>query len=138
MIPVNDPLWFLTCLFMTEVLFYMLAKRYHEDQKKLIYSVIFVSIIGYLYSVYLPLRLPWSFDVALTAVAFYSAGYFLRNRYENMLFQPKSLFPKICIFIHLLFLGYLLKFPISRIDMCNLTYGNFFIFYLWNFTGIFT
>ena len=73
MISYNPPLWFLTCLFVTELLFYWLAKRYYWQPGKLMVWLTAAGIIGYLYSVYVLFRLFWNADIALTAVVFYGA-----------------------------------------------------------------
>ena len=83
MISYNPPLWFLTCLFVTELLFYWLAKRYYWQPGKLVIWLTVAGIIGYLYSVYVPFRLPWNADVALTAVVFYGAGNLFRKFIES-------------------------------------------------------
>lgn len=51
MIAYNGPLWFLTCLFVTELLFYWLAKRYYWQPGKLVIWLTMAGIIGCLYSV---------------------------------------------------------------------------------------
>ncbi len=73
----NCPLWFLTCLFVTECLywsFHQIARSKTQCGLMLIAS----AVGGYLASLYLGIRLPWGADVALTAVAFYGAGHLLK------------------------------------------------------------
>ncbi|KKG10247.1 acyltransferase family protein [Methanosarcina sp. 2.H.A.1B.4] len=70
----NPPLWFLSCLFVTEILFYGFAKKYYGKPRKLVLWLIAAGIVGYLYAVYAPSRLFWNADVALSAVVFYGAG----------------------------------------------------------------
>ncbi|MDD3317209.1 MAG: acyltransferase family protein [Methanosarcina sp.] len=53
----NPPLWFLTCLFVIELLFYGFAKRYYLEPKKLVLWLAAAGVIGYLYPVYVPFRL---------------------------------------------------------------------------------
>ena len=143
----NPPLWFLTCLFVTELLFYGLAKRYCAEPHKLVFWLIAAGTIGYLYSIYVPFRILWNFDVALVAIVFYGAGNLFRrfieakkefsitgrfSRAENFIFIP-------FILLNLLYLGYLLEFPTeNKVNMNVMQYGNFFLFYLLAFSGIFT
>jgi acyltransferase len=157
MISFNGPLWFLTCLFVTELLFYWLAKRYYWQPGKLLIWLTAAGIIGYLYSVYLPFRLFWNADIALTAVVFYGAGNLFRKLIESIeefrvgsgLPNSVSKFYKVfsraenflvClfIFVNLLYFLYLLKFPTDKINMSGMIYGNFFSFYFLAFSGIFT
>lgn len=83
LISYNPPLWFLTCLFVTELLFYGFAKRYYLEPKKLVLWLAAAGVIGYLYPVYVPFRLFWNADVALSAVVFYGAGNLFRRYVES-------------------------------------------------------
>jgi fucose 4-O-acetylase-like acetyltransferase len=115
------------------------------------------GIIGYLYSVYIPLRLPWNADVALTAVVFYGAGNLLRklldseeglsggsgllnqsSRFNNVFFIVGKFLPVFFILVSLLYFAYLLQFPTDKINMSGMIYGSFVSFYLLAFSGIFT
>lgn len=78
----NPPLWFLTCLFVTELLFYGFARKYYPEPGKFVLVITAAGVIGYLYSIYVPFRLPWNADVALTAVVFYGAGNLFRKFVE--------------------------------------------------------
>jgi acyltransferase len=157
MISYNGPLWFLTCLFVTELLFFGLAKRYYWKQWNLLLCLIMAGIIGYLYSVYVPFRLPWNVDVALTAVVFYGAGNSLRklmysekgnsdgynlldpkSKFNNVYFSVKYFLPIFFILVSLLYFAYLLQFPTDKINMSGMIYGGFFSFYFLAFLGIFT
>ncbi|MDQ1254374.1 MAG: acyltransferase, partial [Euryarchaeota archaeon] len=130
MISYNGPLWFLTCLFVTELLFFWLAKRYYWQRWKLVISLIVAGIIGYLYSVYVPFTLPWNADVALTSVVFYGAGNLFRKfmesveelrvdfglpksglKFNNVFFVVENLLPVFFILVSILYFAYLLKFP---------------------------
>lgn len=156
MISYNGPLWFLTCLFVTELLFFGLAKRYYWQRWKLVLSLIIAATIGYLYSIYVPFTLPWNADVALTAVVFYGAGNLFRrfvesveiirvdfslpksgSRFNNVFFVENFL-PVFFILVSILYFAYLLKFPTDRINMSGINYGGFFSFYFLAFSSIFT
>lgn len=157
MISYNGPLWFLTCLFVTELLFFGLSKRYYWQRWKLVIWLIIAGIIGYLYSVYVPFTLPWNADVALTAVVFYGAGNLFRklmyseedhsdvssllnksSKFNNVFFLVKNFLPMFFILVSLLYFTYLLQFPTDRINMSGMRYGGFFSFYFLAFSGIFT
>ncbi|MDQ1254605.1 MAG: acyltransferase [Euryarchaeota archaeon] len=163
MISYNGPLWFLTCLFVTELFFFGLAKRYFWQPVKLGIWLIMAGIIGYLYSVYIPFRLPWNADVALTAVVFYGTGNLFRrlidsrilldsnenrsdsscfrdpnSKFSNMYFRIENFVSVFFILVSLLYFAYLLKYPTDKINMSGLIYGEFFSFYFLAFSGIFT
>lgn len=151
----NPPLWFLTCLFVTELLFYGMAKKYYGDPEKLVFWLIIAGVIGYLYSIYLPFRIPWNVDVALAAIVFYGAGNLFKRltepeskvsfsmKLDSGFIEKFSRFEKYllltAVLLSLLYLGYLLKFPTDdKVNMNVLKYGDFFSFYLLAFAGIFT
>ncbi|MGB9938912.1 acyltransferase family protein [Methanosarcina sp.] len=162
LISYNPPLWFLTCLFVTELLFYGFARKYYSEPGKLVLGLTAVGVIGYLYSVYVPFRLPWNSDVALTAVVFYGAGNLFRKFIESEERKPgeksqassdsqpgsglrkgflraRNLLPGILTLVNLLYFGYLLHFPTAEeMNMNILKYGDFFSYYLLAFSGIFT
>ena len=160
LISYNPPLWFLPCLFVTELLFYEFAKKYYADPRRLIFWLIAAGIIGYLYAMYVPFRLFWNADVALTAVVFYGAGNLYgkftesgeksiaelgtgssleaRKRFYPVKHFFSKFFPGVFILMNLLYLVYLMEFSMTcKVDMNNLKYGNFFSFYLLAFSGIF-
>ncbi|MCO5381609.1 MAG: hypothetical protein NHB15_05450 [Methanosarcina barkeri] len=112
------------------------------------------GILGYLYSVYVPFRLPWNIDVALAAVVFYGAGNLFRkftesetgqgpgsscessSRVGEGLFRRDNFLPGLLILVNLFYLGYLLKFPTAdKVNMNVLKYGGFFSFYFFAFSG---
>ncbi|MDD4249943.1 MAG: acyltransferase family protein, partial [Methanosarcina sp.] len=79
LISYNPPLWFLSCLFVTELLFYGFAKKSYGEPRKLVLWLTAAGVIGHLYSIYVPFRLLWNADVALSAVVFYGAGNLFRK-----------------------------------------------------------
>lgn len=139
----NPPLWFLTCLFVTEILFYGLAKNYYGKPGKIVFWLTAAGVLGYLYSVHVPFRLPWNADVALSAVVFYGAGNLFRKytgpeklaepatepksgkemdsgsareldlKIRNSFIRVEKFLPGIFIFLNLLYLAYLLESPTS-------------------------
>lgn len=72
--PNCGPIWFLTCLFCAEIIFYfsfLFGKRY-----QIIY-VLLAGLIGY-GTTFLP-KLPWNIDTAFTAAVFLYIGYLIRK-----------------------------------------------------------
>jgi fucose 4-O-acetylase-like acetyltransferase len=70
----NAPLWFLTCLFVVEALYWCL-NRGLRSRVALWAVVLGCSAAGFCLSRHPGVRLPWGADVALTAVVFYAAGH---------------------------------------------------------------
>lgn len=127
---INTPLWFLPCLFITESWF-LILRKYSKNEYIILILIIFFSVIGFQYGNYIPFRMPWGIDIAFTGIVFYSAGYFFKRNYEDILFRRN------CSFIFILFLMHLiLSFINPRVDMYKLIYNNYFLFYTSAFTGI--
>ena len=156
----NPPLWFLSCLFVTELLFYGFAKKYYGEPRKLVFWLTAAGVIGYLYPVYVPFRLLWNADVALTAVVFYGAGNLFRkftepekesgsgsdlnsgsilssssnmnlgSRFREGFVRVEKFFPGVFILLNLLYLGYLLEFPTT--DMVNMNVLKYGGFFSYN------
>ena len=114
-VPMNIALWFLPCLFVVEIIFFFIRYRY---------ILLSFAIIGYMVT-FLPFRLPWSSDVACTAIFFYGMGHY----YKDTWMTHKAL-PFLCGF-HIVFC-----FLNSPVDMNNLKYGNIFYFYVSACSGV--
>lgn len=92
--PNCSPIWFLTCLFSAEIIFFIIMK-YSKSEKK---HIILIGIIGLVTSYLFNIRLPWNVDVAFTAVVFIYIGYIIKNR-----INIKNIEIKKCILIFVLF-----------------------------------
>lgn len=79
-IPYDDPLWFLTSLFVVEIIFYFIAKYLKNKYAILIFTL----MVGYFSTVKLAALsatniLPWSLDQSLLYISFFGFGYFLKQ-----------------------------------------------------------
>lgn len=136
----NGPLWFLTCLFIVQVLFYLLYGLSLRliNFKSILTLVCFVtllSIFGVLDRLYIPFRLPWGFDTALTGISFFFVGFLTRAWLQSSVSNKLTL-KKIILFTALFAIS--LKFSHDN-DFVNLTFnrmGNYFEFYVASFSGI--
>ncbi|MBN8253923.1 acyltransferase family protein [Priestia flexa] len=128
----NTPLWFLTCLFVVELLYYSLTKL-TLNKTTIVVFLLTSSIIGYLDSLYAPIRLPWSIDVAFTALVFFGFGKLLSSK-EFKMFNLPSKYKAILIVLLLTINVISIE---QKIDMNYNTYGNYFNFYIASFSGIF-
>lgn len=103
------------------------------DQKLILLSVILCSIISYVLSITVHVRLPWSIDVALAAILFYGVVYVFKKK-VFLLFETK---PKLLYIIMTSFVGFVVANTNGYVDMNGNHYGNYFYFYIGAFTGIF-
>lgn len=133
----NTPLWFLTCLFVVEIGFFVLASRVRRPAV-LAFALAVCAVAGYLDSSYMPFRLPWSFDVALSAIVFYGAGHLARRSVDRLRPRLRSM-PSNPIRLSacavLLLTGYAAAAANGRVDMNLHQYGNFFYYYMAAFAG---
>jgi fucose 4-O-acetylase-like acetyltransferase len=89
-----------------------------------------MSVIGYFDSIYLDFRLPFSLDVAFTAVVFYGLGFILNN---SIFLKSVNMYAAlICLII-----GMLCGYINDRVDMDTMHYGNFFLFYASSISSIY-
>ena len=70
---VNTPMWFITCLFCVNVLMYFITKCIRNFKIRNLF-ILCVSVICYLYSRFIGIKLPCSLDSAGIALVFSGGG----------------------------------------------------------------
>jgi acyltransferase len=125
MISYNSPLWFLTCLFVTELLFYWLAKRYYWQPGKL---VIWLTGARSLFR-----KIIESIEEPMVDSGLPKSGL----RFNKVFSRDENFLLGLFVLANLLYFVYLLNIPTDKINMNVLKYGGFFSFYLFAFSGIF-
>ncbi|WP_238187384.1 acyltransferase family protein [Paenibacillus sp. L3-i20] len=124
-------LWFISCLFITELIFYIILRRYQHSLVKIIASSAFLSIIGVGIVAFYNKPLVWNIDAALVVIIFFGLGYSIKNidGLLNKITRP-----------YLLPLYFLLTFVVgmsnNNIDLFSNQYGNYVLFYIAAFSGI--
>ena len=119
------PLWFLTCIFCTEVIFYLAIKY----SKKPIITFAILGTVGFVYTLATTFALPWNIDVALTAVCFMYIGSLCRKyNLITKLYDIKWIF----ILFIILSLSIILN---VKIDFNLRNYGNILLTYLSGTSG---
>ena len=77
----NAPLWFITCLFTLEVIYYPLYKKRWS-----LFCCSMISIISMIsiksHSVCWLELLPWNLEIALACLLYYALGYSIRNKFS--------------------------------------------------------
>ncbi|WP_160723083.1 acyltransferase family protein [Bacillus sp. USDA818B3_A] len=128
-------LWFVACLFCTELLFYFIAKM---GRTKLTIGILLLvsSAAGCIYNKTVGQPLPWNLDVALISVGFYGGGY-LYKEYNKRFEIFNHLKTFVLLFIVNILIGYL-NYALTgeRVDFYNSSLGNIGLFYLSAFSGI--
>lgn len=125
----SNATWFLTTLFLTILVFYLLKKWSGTDEKYLILAVGVLAAIGYACSVYKNTRpLPWHIDTVPVALVMFLIGYlFIKylNRIEVYIGGTGRQIPIFLICIAAGFCFARLNGPVS---MAGNNYGSFILF----------
>jgi len=130
----NGALWFLTCLFTTETLLFLIIKTIRKDVLIFI-TVLFIGISGYLISTFDVPKLPLSFNSSLIALFFTYSGYVLKNKISIL--EKANRLLLIFIGIMLLSIMYFISLKNGMINMDYCKYFNPYMFMLAAFLGIF-
>lgn len=92
-LPIAGALWFLTALFLSQVMFYFIDKV--KNPYKFI-LVILISFIGNIATKILPFRLPFALDAAFTGVGLMYVGNLVKkykqNKYVNKIINMNALY----------------------------------------------
>ncbi|CAM4037231.1 hypothetical protein BAQ44_20840 [Bacillus mobilis] len=129
MLYVNVPIWFLICLFCSEVLFLAIMSLI-QSYKNSLQLLIFIGIgfIGGYISYYV--HLPWGLDIAFVVQLFLYIG----NKFKSIGLFKCFHFPITFIIISTIL--FIILNPINGlIDINNRIYGNIILFYINGFLG---
>lgn len=83
-LPIAGALWFLTALFFTNLMFYILHKYAKNTCLQVIFCVIIVAI-GHIAVKFLPFRLPLALDAAMIGLGLFYIGYILKQNMNQKL-----------------------------------------------------
>lgn len=121
----NAPTWFLTGLFVSLMIFWILMRIAKGELRKVIAmnnGVLFVSVLIHYFS---PILLPWSLDCALYAISFLCFGRALAeyNLVERLYKKPLILLVLAIAFVELSFVN-------GSVNMSVADYGRSMVLYL--------
>lgn len=126
----NVPLWFLACLFMTEVLFFPVIKFMNKKYALLFTGVMLIT--GYFTSSEFLIPLPWGLNIISVTLFFYAGGYILKK----LVFAPKNLITEIILFVISGLSVYVIADLNGKIEVSDAVYGNYLYFWSGAFAGI--
>ncbi|MBE6820015.1 MAG: hypothetical protein E7516_03085 [Ruminococcaceae bacterium] len=137
---VNAPLWFVPCLFATEIIYFFISVL---NKKLILLICALLSALGWvLESGLLPFDntlLPWSLDSALFATGFYALGNILSDNVKAVLVAVETNKKKklICMAITLIFLVITVCVGLynGKISLGSKILNNGFLLYLSGITG---
>jgi acyltransferase len=133
----NGALWFFTCLFVVQIIFFFLIRISHQKPNVFLLPILlfYLSALGYIATTYITTpsnRLPWSIDIALTATVFYGAGYLLQPYILTDLLSKWRwlvIFTSCTLHVFFVTLNTTVEFYVG-------IYGNYLYFYMAAFSGI--
>lgn len=136
----NIAVWFLLCLFICSLFFYCIVLA--SNKFKLVPSILIVITLSFVIGIsgffmgagetQFSLNLPLLIDSAMTALPFYSIGYFIRN-YSDILTSTK--FSKYWVLISVVLFGLTFFAGHSDIMMNDMSQTSFCQYYLSGFVG---
>lgn len=96
----NSPLWFLTAMAVSSVIFYfivyyVLKRRF--DWKRIVLSSVVLCVFSFVLCRFLPVYLPWSAEAALLGTVFMLMGMCLRKYQMPETTKKMYLLPAVCI-----------------------------------------
>ena len=130
----NMVLWFLACLFVTEIMFFVISRNLRRKDLICLALVLF-SVNGY-WGLYRGFRMPWSIDAAFNAIVFYGLGYLIKENLSGIKVWLKAILGRKVVFAILIFgLGFVVstKNGYTTIDH---NMNSYMYYYLASLSGI--
>ena len=120
-LPIAGALWFLTSIFFADIIYLAI---YRGFKRTLLRSSVLVilSILGCVWTLVIPFRLPWALDTALAGLGFYYMGYLYRTYLRNRVFTWLGNCPMLILIVGLLVNGVLI-FCNGYVNMREGTYA---------------
>ncbi len=129
----NVALWFFTALFTTQIYFYFLFKL--RNRKFLFtFMLLPISVLGYMCKAPEGIAIPWNLGISLTGLVFFTVGYILSFQLHS---NDQLWIQRWYIAVILLLVFILTAFLNSTVEFYIGDYGNYFLFYIAAFSGIF-
>lgn len=97
-LPLAGALWFLTAIFFTNVIYFLLD-RYINDNRLKTMLVIILSLFGNIAPKLLPFRLPYALDASFVGIGVFHIAYILRQHMENKYIEKMFKLNKAAWFI---------------------------------------
>lgn len=130
-------LWFLPCLFVTEIIFYFIIKITKNNKVKILFSIAICAVVGSIYFKYINKLLPWSVDAALTAILFLGIGYLSKNTKKKFDKIVDIRIAILLLIINICSTYFNYKILGSNVDLYACRQGNVLLYYIESISGIY-
>lgn len=135
----DSGLWFITCLFVIELLWWFLCKisAFNSIIKKIIVLFVF-SVIGFLYVVFIDHIVPWALEASLISIGFFGVGNLIKKNGERIIqwIEKKKIIlciVSLAINCMVVFFNIIYNF---EVDIYADNLGFYPLFYIGAFSGI--
>lgn len=125
----NGILWFLPCLFVAEIIFFIVT--FINNKKLQLILVVLISLIGS----QIKIVLPWCLNIAMCALIFLYTGYICKDKIQTKLEMKNNTIWRVFSLFTILYMLTCTFFP-NRIAMAGNIYNNILLFYVTAFLGI--
>lgn len=95
----DSGLWFITCLFVAELIYWIVIKLSKDNLTIEISLLLICAIVGNLYIAFVDHIVPWSIEAALIAIGFLGAGRLIRTYESKFIDQINAKVLVVCIII---------------------------------------
>lgn len=130
-LPHNPAIWFLPCLFIVTIIFYLIGRK--QKLVNILVGLLVSLAIGYVTTPYLSTALPWSIDVVPTAIVFYGIGFLIKRA---PVINIKSNYIRLLLVCCCIPVGFVISKLNGEVRMVDNSYGDYFYFYIGAFLGI--
>ena len=122
-------LWYITVLFILNILLYMLL-WISEDDKYLIICTIFIALVGSIYNYFVNIHLYFCLDIVPMAFPFFSIGYLTKKHNLFKKINNINIIAYFLLTVSAIFLAAVnVKLSNQRVDIDAGKYGNYVLFY---------
>jgi len=133
--------WFISCLFVTELLWCFLLKITNERFKTLRFLLVgCLAAFGFYYAVLPREPLPWSFDAALVALLFFLGGHATKAYSKQLQLPVRKIYLILAAILGVacgVLNGFYANADYHHVDMFYSRYGNPLLFIVGAFSGIY-
>ncbi|MGL4730573.1 MAG: acyltransferase family protein [Clostridium sp.] len=127
--PYGGVQWFLTCLFIVEIMYYVIYLRTKESKGKRILIIFFIIILGGFGKYIFDERPVWALDTAFVGLGFYYIGTVFKEYKESKIVKY-ILNEKILLTIAFGVISYLAIRLNGYTNMRIMSYGNYILFFV--------
>lgn len=126
----SNATWFITTLFLVEILFFLM-KKYLKSDKELGFGVAILGVAGYADSISkYQYDGPWHIQVVLTAIVFYYIGFIFMKNIDRLIHIFNKKIKTILYALILFIIGIVFAKINTRVSLTADKYGSIIYFYI--------